>query len=142
MILAALAGLALGAGTGDLMQQADAGAWRLVMRTEDAEIYIDPGTLRRDGTMFTIREKLVLAQPRHGIHMMVVLVRFDCVRRTHMLMHQVQIDPDGRVLYDADSPAPYERNTSAGTPPDAILTEFCPPSAEAGPTAQPAIGVT
>ena len=107
-------------------QQSPNVEWRFVYRGEHGDLFVDPSSLRRDGDTFTITQRLAFAEVRHEVQTMIVVSRFDCVRRKLRLLRQTQLDPNGAVLHESDQPAPYEHNAPAGGPASAILSRFCP----------------
>lgn len=104
--------------------------WRLLDRDGEAELFIDPASLRRDATGFEIATRIVFATPQEeeGMRSGVTTNRFDCVARTWALRRSAYYDSDGTLIVEGE--AAGDEAAAEPIPADApmapLLTEFCP----------------
>ena len=104
--------------------------WRRVDGDANAELFVDPASLRRDATGFEITTRIVFATPREEEAMRsgVVTNRFECAARTWALRHSAYYDSDGTLIVEGEAtgdtaePEPVEPDTPIAR----LLTEYCP----------------
>ena len=107
-------------------------AWREIGSNAGASIYVDPASLRRNGTGFEIEIRLVLLPiPSEEMRSSVGLFAFDCARRTYAIRRMTAYDAGGRRVADEpmrDSAGPGDPGQPV--PPDSadafLLAEYCP----------------
>jgi hypothetical protein len=103
--------------------------WRFVGRNERAEVFVDPASVRPDGSTFRANLRIVYYQDlpngdRSGISRM----RFDCARRMDAGERMTLFDAAGRQTADAllAGPDAELHPVAPGQPAAALLDEFCP----------------
>jgi hypothetical protein len=104
-------------------------AWRSVARSPEAETWLDPASVRRDGAGVEVRTRLVFAAAdESGVRSAVMRHRYDCTRRTGATLHVTLYDAAGAPLgeqaqtgADAAPAIPEPDSPSA-----AVLAALCP----------------
>jgi len=116
--------------------------WRLIAREAEAELFVDPASLRPGGSTFDITTRIVYAAARQaGMRSGVTVTHFDCAHRTWALGHSAYFDARGALIVEGDATG---EDAAPETVPDDgpfadILTEFCPsPAAAEGRAPMPA----
>lgn len=108
-------------------QQAET-QWRPIHRDGTAQFYVDPATLQRQGSSFTLQARAVFHTPQGEVGAFNSLMRYDCSARTLVLLHLTQFRPDGSIALDGDT-AENDRTPdpiAPGSANDSVLTEYCP----------------
>ena len=88
---------------GALGAQPASNQWRQVHRDATAEFFVDPSTLQRQGSNFTIMARAVFHEPQDGIASFSSRMLYDCTARTLVILHLTQLRPDGSVALDGDT---------------------------------------
>lgn len=111
-----------------LNAQPAANQWQQIHRDETAEFFVDPSTLERRGSNFTIMARAVFHEPQQGIASLSSRMLYDCAARTLVILHLTQLRPDGSVALDGDTGAD-DRTPDPVAPQsanEAMLNQFCP----------------
>jgi hypothetical protein len=103
--------------------------WRFVGRNETAEAFVDPASVRPDGSTFRANLRIVYYQDLpNGIRSGISRMRFDCARRTTAGERMTLFDAGGGQRDDGPltgrDAEPYP--AVPGEPGAALLDEFCP----------------
>jgi hypothetical protein len=100
---------------------------RLVRQITDATGYVDPGSVRRDGTAVELSTLTVLTAPiANNISRFVVRARLDCAARTSVVLRTTGYDAAGVQVHDAPVTADAPQPAPAGSPRAVLMDEFCP----------------
>ena len=104
--------------------------WRRLAGNDEAELFVDPASVRRDAAGFEIATRIVYATPQEeeGVRSGVTTNRYDCAARTWALRRSAWYYSDGTLIVESEvegevaAPEPIP----ADGPMAALLTEFCP----------------
>lgn len=104
--------------------------WRLAFRADGGEVFVDPASLRREGTMFdiTVRSVFERVQPT-GMKSAVTRHRYDCARQSVLVLNIHALDANGGTIRNGPPQGVLSLPRPAGgrSAHAAILTTYCPP---------------
>lgn len=104
-------------------------AWRRFLQREEADIFVDPATMRRDGAVVDARTLAVFrAAFPSGMRSAISRDRYDCATGTTTWLHLTAYDAAGVVIADFDVTGEQARPQvhPPGSPGAAMMAEFCP----------------
>jgi hypothetical protein len=100
------AAMLAGAWTAPAMAQQPDGDWRQVYEQPQGPIFIDRGSVRREGNFVTLRSRANLIEAlEDGTQTMFVRFRFDCSARTYDILGLHFVRADGATIAEQEIPA-------------------------------------
>ena len=103
--------------------------WRqvqLARANADASGYVDPASVRREGTIVDIDTLTILREPVAGnITRFTARVRLDCTARTSLVLRLTGYDAAGVKVHEGAAEAATPQPAPAGTPRAGLLDDFC-----------------
>jgi hypothetical protein len=101
--------------------------WRSVRDDEQGKGYVDPASAHREGDTVEVMTRTVLPGPiEGGATSFNARIRFDCARRTRMIIYLTAFDAVGGTIMAG----PISTDPPQPAPPDspyaALMEEYCP----------------